>query len=88
MNARIETFLDELRAHVGNNPDKAQHVDAIEHALATVYRRGSEDDGHAIETWDGICWVIGWDADLPRRTRAVGALLVTFAEQMGWRRPS
>ena len=46
MNARIETFLDELRAHVGNNPDKAQHVDAIEHALATVYRRGSEDDGH------------------------------------------
>jgi hypothetical protein len=50
-----ETLLDELRAYAGPSLDRQRNVDAIEHALGTVWRRGNEFDTRAIRTWDEIC---------------------------------
>ena len=68
--------------------DKARHVDAIEEALAGVYRRGCQDDGRAIERWDEICAAIERDAPLKERMRAVSIALTQFAKDLGWRQPS
>ncbi len=87
MNPRIETMLGEMQAYVGADPDKGRHVDAIEHALAAVYRHGDEDT-RSIAIWDELCRVAGRDAPLKERALAVSGLLTRWVHELGWSRPS